>query len=70
MYHIIFILSTIFLFFLQYKNVSYHECKPINNQIRVKCCIRTFGQNLNEIPYIDMITVRKFGDDALWINKY
>lgn len=59
------------MYTITYKpNASYHECKPINGEVRVKCCIRTFGQNLNEVPYIDMITIRKFGDDALWINKY
>lgn len=56
---------------LTYKpNVTYHERQPINNQVQVKCCIRTFGPGIQETPYIDMITIRKFGEEALWINKF
>lgn len=43
---------------------------PINNDIRIKCYIRYFGPNLQRIPYIKSISIRKYGEDALWTNKY
>jgi hypothetical protein len=47
-----------------------HNYTPINNDIRIKAYIRNFGSNIITIPYIDMITIRKYGEDALWTNKY
>lgn len=50
---------------------SQHELKGIlNESIRVKCYIRTFGSNINMVSYIDSITIKKYGEDSLWINKY
>lgn len=42
----------------------------MNESIRVKCYIRTFGTNIKDISYIDMITIRKYGEETLWTNKY
>ena len=47
-----------------------HNYTPINDDIRIKAYIRNFGTNINIMPYIDMITIRKYGEDTLWINKY
>lgn len=44
--------------------------RPLNNTIRVKAVIRTFGDVYDTIPYIEMITLRKFGGNALWTNLY
>ena len=43
---------------------------PINKEIRIKAYIRTYDKNIVDIPYIDMITIRKFGEETLWTNKY
>lgn len=43
---------------------------PMNKEIRIKAYIRTFGSNITTVPYIDLITIRKFGEEGLWINKY
>ena len=43
---------------------------PLNREIRVRAYIRTYGTNVKNIPYIDMITIRKFGEETLWTNKY
>ena len=52
-------------------NVTNHDISPINSEIRVKAYIRTFGSiNEKSIPFIDMITIRKFGEETLWTNKY
>ena len=42
----------------------------LNESVRIKCCIRNFGTNIKDVSYIDMITIRKYGEDTLWINKY
>ena len=49
--------------------VDYYDCKPINNTIRVKCYIRSYGK-LKNIPYISSIAIRKYGEESLWINRY
>ena len=46
-----------------------YDCKPINNTIRVKCYIRSYGK-LKNIPYISSIAIRKYGEESLWINRY
>lgn len=52
-------------------NVSNHDITPINSEIRVKAYIRTYGfTDKRSIPYIDMITIRKFGEETLWTNSY
>jgi hypothetical protein len=51
--------------------VDYHEVKGILNEaIQIKCYMRTFGSNINNISYIDSIIIKKYGEDSLWINKY
>lgn len=50
---------------------DHHEVKGLlNESIRVKCYIRTFGSNINSVSYIDSIIIKKYGEDSLWINKY
>lgn len=44
--------------------------RPLNNTIRIKAVIRTFGDVYDTIPYINMINIRKFGGNALWTNLY
>lgn len=52
-------------------NTSHHNVLPINKEIRIKAYIRTYGSiNTKSIPYIDMITIRKFGEETLWTNSY
>lgn len=52
-------------------NVNNHNAWPINSEIRVKAYIRTFGSDIKKnVPYIDMITIRKFGEETLWTNSY
>ena len=52
-------------------NVSNHDITPINSEIRVKAYIRTYGfTDKRSIPYINMITIRKFGEETLWTNNY
>jgi hypothetical protein len=48
-----------------------HNCYGLMNEsIRVKCYIRTFGSNIRETAYVKMITIRKHGEESLWTNKY
>jgi hypothetical protein len=50
---------------------DHHEIKGLlNESIRVKCYVRTFGSNINSVSYIDSIIIKKYGEDSLWINKY
>ena len=59
------------LYSITYKtNDNSHSYTPINRDIRVKAYIRNFGTNINNVPYIDMITIRKYGEDTLWTNNY
>jgi hypothetical protein len=51
-------------------NEDVYILTPINPDIKIKCYIRTFGSNIKELPYIDMINIRKYGEDSLWINRY
>ena len=52
-------------------NASNHNILPINKEIRIKAYIRTYGSiNTKSIPYINMITIRKFGEETLWTNSY
>ena len=44
--------------------------RPLNNTVRIKAIIRTFGDNYDKIPHINMINIRKFGGNALWTNLY
>ena len=55
---------------VSYKPVTDHyDYTPLNNTIRIKCYIRTFGK-INSAPYISNITVRKYGEESLWINRH
>ena len=57
-------------FSVTYKPVAdYYDYKPLNKTIKVKCYIRTFGQVKN-IPYIASISIRKYGEESLWINRF
>lgn len=50
---------------------SGHDCAGLyNNDIRIKCYIRRYGGHTEDIPYINMITIRKYGEDSLWTSKY
>lgn len=42
----------------------------INESIKIKCYMRTFGTHIVDVSYIDLITIRKYGEDSVWINKY
>ena len=46
-----------------------YDYKPLNNTIQVKCYIRTYG-TVRKIPYISSITVKKYGEESLWINRF
>lgn len=48
---------------------DHYDYKPINKTIQVKCYIRTFGV-IKSAPYISNITVRKYGEESLWINRH
>lgn len=50
-------------------STNFYEYKPLNDTIRVKCYIRRYGKN-KYIPYISGISIRKYGEDSLWINRY
>lgn len=50
-------------------SVDCYDYKPINKTIRVKCYIRTYG-NVDKVPYISNITIRKYGEESLWINRF
>jgi hypothetical protein len=57
-------------FSVTYKpSADFYDYKPINKTIRIKCYIRTFGQVKN-IPYISSISIRKYGEESLWINRF
>jgi hypothetical protein len=48
---------------------DYYDYKPINKTIKVKCYIRTYGAML-QAPYITSISIHKYGEESLWINKF
>jgi hypothetical protein len=55
---------------VSYKSsADFYDYKPLNNTIKIKCYIRTFGKIINA-PYISNITVRKYGEESLWINRF
>ena len=55
---------------VSYKSsADFYDYKPLNNTIKIKCYIRTFGK-INNAPYISNITVRKYGEESLWINRH
>ena len=50
-------------------SADFYEYKPLNDTIRIKCYIRRYGKAKN-IPYITSVSIRKYGEDSLWINRY
>jgi hypothetical protein len=50
-------------------SIDCYDYKPINKTIRVKCYIRTYG-DVDKVPYISNITIRKYGEESLWINRF
>lgn len=49
---------------------EYYKYTPLNNTIRIKAIIRTFGDTISTIPYIKNINIRKFGGNTLWTTLY
>ena len=57
-------------FSVTYKtSTDFYDYKPLNNTIRIKCYIRTYG-NVRNIPYVSNISIRKYGEESLWINRF
>ena len=57
-------------FSVTYRSTSdFYDYTPLNKTIRIKCYIRTFGQVKN-VPYISSISIRKYGEESLWINRF
>ena len=50
-------------------SVDSFDYKPLNNTIQIKCYIRTYGKS-EQIPYIQSITIKKYGEESLWINRF
>lgn len=55
---------------ISYTPLTENTYTPLNNTVRVKAIIRTFGDNHDTIPYINNINIRKFGGNSLWTNLY
>ena len=47
-----------------------YDYTPINTEIRIKAYVRTYSKNAKTSPSIEMITIRKYGEDTVWINKF
>lgn len=47
-----------------------YKYTPINDTVRVKAVIRVFGSNIDTIPYIKSINIRKYGGATLWTKVY
>ena len=60
------------IYTITYKpKVDYHSINYIlNDSVRVKCYMRTFGTDINTVSYIEAITLRKYGEAALWERRY
>lgn len=58
------------IYCVSYNPMLDNTYRPLNNTIRIKAVIRTFGDIYDTIPYINMINIRKFGGNALWTNLY
>ena len=43
---------------------------PLNPEIRIKAYVRTYMKNAKTSPSIEMITIKKYGEDTVWINKF
>lgn len=43
---------------------------PLNTEIRIKAYVRTYLKGAKTSPSIEMITIRKYGEDTVWINKF
>ena len=55
---------------ISYTPLINNTYRPLNNTVKVKAIIRTFGDNYDSIPYINSISIRRFGGNALWTNLY
>lgn len=49
---------------------TYYNYTPLNNTIRIKAIIRTYGDQVDTIPYIKSILINKYGGNTLWTNLY
>lgn len=49
---------------------EYYNYTPLNNTIRIKAIIRTYGDQVDTIPYIKSISINKYGGNTLWTNLY
>ena len=49
---------------------TYYNYTPLNNTIRIKAIIRTYGDQIDTIPYIKSILINKYGGNTLWTNLY
>lgn len=51
-------------------DMDYYDYKPLHDTIRIKCYIRSMKNNAENVPYISSITIKKYGEDSLWTNRY
>lgn len=49
---------------------DFFDYKPLHNTIRVKCYIRTMNPQSEQMPYIENIIIKKYGEESLWTNRY
>ena len=47
-----------------------YDYVPLNPEIKIRAYVRTYEKNPRLSPSIEMITIRKYGEDTVWINKY
>ena len=47
-----------------------YDYTPLNPDIRIKAYVRTYIKNAKTSPFIEMISIRKYGEDTVWINKF
>ena len=43
---------------------------PINDSIKIKAIVRLYGETIDTIPYIQSISIRKYGGNTLWTQVY
>ena len=56
---------------ITYKSdMNNYEYKPLHDTIRIKCYIRSYKKTIENIPYISSITIRKYGEESLWTNRF
>lgn len=47
-----------------------YKYTPLNDSIKIKASIRTYGSTLDTVPYIKNIIIKKHGGNTLWTNVY